>query len=58
MFLLASIFMNKVLKTDVETNKEEKNTEIICVLFLIYLIFLIKPNLASTIHEIMGNNKI
>lgn len=50
--------MNKVLKTDVETNKEEKNTEIICVLFLIYLIFLIKPNLAPTIHKIMGNNKI
>jgi hypothetical protein len=31
--------MNQILRTDVETNKEEKNTKIIYVLFLIRLIY-------------------
>jgi hypothetical protein len=31
--------MNQVLKEDVETNKEEKNTDVIYFLFLKYLIY-------------------
>ena len=38
-FAVSFVFMNQILRTDVETNKEEKNTEIIYVLFLIGWIY-------------------
>jgi hypothetical protein len=50
--------MNKFLKTDVRTNKEEKKWNYLWFVSDILNIFFLEPNFASAIPKIMYKNKI